>query len=279
MKNANKQSRDHQIAIVTGGSSGIGFAIASKLIRNGIFTIIVSRSQAKMNSALQKLENLNKDFISGKIADVSNKKEIYNCIKEIHDEYGKIDYLINSAGVSIHGSFSELQERDWDEVVDINLKGTFLACKAVWPYMIEDKSSKRQIITISSASGLSGYSGGSIYCASKFGVNGLMEALLLEGQEVGIKISTIIPGPVDTAIWNSDDELVNEARPKMLNPESIADMVHFIMSSPENSHFRFTTVHPFAIQPYLKGRNRGPGGNFPTNPNKLPSNKNKTFRI
>lgn len=272
-------NKNHKIAIVTGGSSGIGFAITSKLIQNGIKTIIISKSQIKLDNALQKLKSINKDLVDAKRADVRNGKEISKCVDEIFRKYGKINYLINSVGVSIHGPFSKLEERDWDEVVDTNLKGVFLSCKAVWKYMLKQTETRPQIITISSASGQAGYSNGSIYCASKFGVNGLMDALYLEGQEIGIKISTVIPGPVDTQIWNLNDAEVDAARKNMLKTDAIADIVYYIISRPWNEHFRSIVLHPFAIQPFLRGRNRGPGGIFPKNPEKISTYKNKSFRI
>lgn len=271
--------KQKKVAVVTGGSSGMGLAIASVLVKHGILTVIVSRNKSKLDFAMDKLRGLGEGLAFAFVADVTKSEEINNCIDKIIKQHGKIDYLINSAGVSIHGPFLELDERDWNEVVDTNLKGTFLACKAVWSHMLNNLSSERQIVTISSASGMSGYSGGSIYCASKFGVNGLMEALVLEGQEVGIKVSTIIPGPVDTPIWNPNDELVNQARPKMLTAESIAETVYFVISSSANTNYRKVVVHPFEVQPYLKGRNKGHGGVFPKNPNSIPTDKNKTFSI
>lgn len=266
-----------KIAIVTGGSSGVGLGIAKKLVAKDIFTIIVSRSNEKLKKAKLEISKINQDNIYSISADISDSSQVSRMIQEIIEKFGTIDYLVMSAGVSIHGSFNDLLERDWEEVININLKGVFITAKAVWPIML--KKTNCQIINISSASGLTPYPTGSIYCASKAGVNSLMDVLALEGQEVGIKVTNICPGQIDSAIWNPEDEDVNKARKDMLNPESIGDLVYYILSRPHNEHFRNIVIHPFAIQPFLRGRNRGPGGNFPKNLNKIKLDSTKKFRI
>lgn len=266
---------DKKVAIVTGGSSGVGLGIAKKLVAENILTIIVSRSESKLEEAKDFLMKINSENVYSIQADVSDANQVNSMVKEVVNRFGSIDYLIMSAGVSIHGPFNELLERDLDEVININLKGAFLTAKAVWPIMLNKEGC--QIINISSASGLSPYPTGSIYCASKAGVNSLMDVLALEGQEVGIKVTNLCPGQIDTAIWNPDDEDVNMARKDMLKPESLGDLVHFILTRPANEHFRHVVIHPFAIQPYLRGRNRGPGGKFPKSKSKL--DPIKKFRI
>lgn len=264
-----------KIAIVTGGSSGVGLGIAKKLVSENIITIIVSRSKDKLNTALKELNAIAPKNIYSIQADISDAAQVEKMVDEVVKKFGTIDYLIMSAGVSIHGPFEELLERDWDEVMNINLKGAFLTCKAVWSIMKQKKDC--QIINISSASGLSPYPTGSIYCASKAGVNSLMDVIALEGQEIGIKVTSICPGQIDTAIWNPNDEDVNSARDGMLKPESLGDMVYYLLTRPYNEHFRNIIMHPFAIQPFLRGRNRGPGGKFPETKTKL--DPTKKFRI
>lgn len=266
-----------RIAIITGGSSGVGLGIAKKLVSENIITVIVSRSPEKLEKAKLELCKINTENVYSVSADVSDSAQVAKMISEVVEKFGTVDYLIMSAGVSIHGSFNELLEHDWDEVIDTNLKGAFLTAKAVWPIMLRRDGC--QIINISSASGLSPYPTGSIYCASKAGVNSLMDVLALEGQEVGIKVTNICPGQIDSAIWNPNDEDVNKAREDMLKPESIGDLVYYLLSRPQNEHFRNIVIHPFTIQPFLRGRNRGPGGKFPENPNQVKLDSNKKFRI
>ncbi len=268
--------RIQKIAIVTGASSGVGLEITKKLVKRKIKVYMVSHNEDRLDSAKKEAENLSKE-IETIVVDVRKRNEVFKAVSKILEANEKIDYLINCAGVSIHGDFGKLEERDWNEVLNTNLKGVFLFCRAVWPIM--KVSGNCQIITISSASGNTGYSGGSIYCASKFGVNGFMEALALEGQEVGIKVTNICPGQINTAVWNPNDPEVNKARAKMLNTKAIGELVEFLIKRPWNEHYKKINVNPFAIQPYLKGRNRGPGGKFPEQKNIIKTQKNKTFRI
>lgn len=265
--------------LITGASSGIGRAIAKALATQQGNTVIMSgRDSRKLTSLANELAKNSLAHIDSVTMDVTDESQVVETINKVVKKYGAIDVLIMSAGVSIHGYFSELQTRDFDEVMNTNLRGRFLTAKAVWSIMAE--SGDGVVINISSASGLSNYPTGSIYSATSAGINSLMDSMALEGQEVGIKVANIVLGQVDTPIWNPNDKLVNDARKGMLTPESVADYVQFILSRPTNEHYRTTVLHPFAIQPLLRGRNRGPGGHFPR-PNTVDKSLNdkQTFRI
>jgi len=259
------------VAIVTGASSGMGYAICKELLNKNYTVIMVSKNEKNLKKAFNQL---NGDKYM-EICDVRNSSSVKKLFDKLFSLFSKIDILVNSAGVSIHGDFEKLSSRDFDEVIDTNLKGTFNVTLEAWKRM--KKIGSGHIINISSISGFRGYPSGSIYAASKFGVNGLMDSLALEGQECGIKVTNICPGQVDTNIWNPDDEDVNAARPGMLKSEAIASLVGYIISRPENEHFSEVTIKPFAIQPYLRGRNKGPGGKFPKK--KIQLDKNKKFII
>lgn len=265
--------------LITGASSGIGYAIAKKLALNKNNTVIMSgRDNAKL---LKLSEELAKDAfarVDSVVMDVTDDSQVAQVVERIVKKYGTINTLVMSAGVSIHGYFSELLARDYDEVVDTNLRGRFLTAKAVWPIM--SKTGSGTIINISSASGLSNYPTGSIYSAASAGVNSLMDSMALEGQEIGIKVSNVVLGQVDTPIWNPSDDLVNSARKDMLSSEGVADYVEFVLSRPINEHYRTIVLHPFAMQPLLRGRNRGPGGRFPAQADDInKSNYGQNFRI
>lgn len=252
----------NRVVLITGASSGIGHAIAKVLATQQSNTVIMSgRDGKKLTSLASELAKNSLAHVDSIAMDVTDENQVAETINKVVKKYGVIDTLVMSAGVSIHGYFSELQIRDFDEVMNTNLRGRFLTAKAVWPIMAE--SGHGVVINISSASGLSNYPTGSIYSATSAGVNSLMDSMALEGQEVGIKVANIVLGQVDTPIWNPNDELVNDARKGMLTPEGIADYVQFILSRPTNEHYRTTILHPFAMQPLLRGRNRGPGGDFP----------------
>ena len=234
-------------AIITGGSSGIGFAIAKKIAKNNINTIIVSKTLNKIKRAQQIISEEGWKRVFPYAVDVRKKEEVDKFATEVKKRFKRLDYLINSAGVSIHGQF--------DKIIDTNLKGIFLCCKVFWNLL---KHSKGQIVTISSASGINAYPTGSIYCASKFGTNGLMESLAEEGREKGIKVILICPGQVNTPIWPKSDPVINKAKTGMLKPKAIADLVWYILNRPHNEHIRKIVIHPFKLQPNLRGRNKGP---------------------
>jgi 3-oxoacyl-[acyl-carrier protein] reductase len=248
-------------AVVFGGSSGIGFAIAKKLADNNVDLVVISRSEKKLKAAVGRLGKIGsgkKFYIK---CDVSKYEEVESAICEAEEKIGGIDCLINSAGVSIHGEIDRLSESDFNEVIDINLKGVFNCSRAVWP--IFKKKNNGQLVVISSASGLAGYATGTIYCASKSGVNGFLEALALEGKEAGIRVFNICPGQVNTPIWSSTDSVVARAKKGMLEGESVADLCWYLINRPSIELFQKVVIQPFLTQPNLRGRNRGPGGIFP----------------
>lgn len=273
---------DKNIVVITGSSSGIGYAITEVLARNPKnIVVMLGRNKVKLAKAAKTIAKSSLAQVDSMPGDVTNNSHVKNVIDEVIKKYGTINTLVMSAGVSIHGPFNEILARDYDEVIDTNLKGRFLMSKAVWPTMLKGNAS-RQIINISSASGLSSYPTGSIYSAASAGVNSLMNSIMLEGQEVGIKVSNIVLGQVDTPIWNMSDDLVNSARKDMLASSAVAEYVEFIMSRPMNEHYRTVILHPFAIQPVLRGRNRGPGGEFPdklVEPDNSEDAKEPKFRI
>lgn len=247
-------------ALIFGGSSGVGLAIALKFAREGVAVVIASRSEEKLKKAMIRLKKIAKSSVYSISCDISKFDEVNKTIAEVEKKIKQIDCLINSAGVSIHGEISELNEQDYDEVININLKGMFNVARAVWLGM--EKTRTGQIISISSASGLGGYPTGSIYCASKAGVNSFMESLAVEGKESGIRVLNICPGQIDTPIWNKKDSIINKARSNMLNPGSVADLLWYIVNRPANEFFPKIVIQPFKPQPNFRGRNRGSGGLF-----------------
>ncbi len=245
--------------IVFGGSSGIGLAIALKLVQEGVNVMVVSRDEDKLRKALARLRRVdNNSKLYSTNIDVSKYDDVVRAMALANKTFGRTDCIINSAGVSIHGELDKFSERDYDEVLNINLKGMFNVARASWPIL--KKTGSGQIVSISSASGLGGYPTGSIYCASKSGVNAFMESLAAEGKEIGIRIFNICPGQVDTPIWNSEDEIINHARHDMLKAKSIADLLWYLVNRPSDEFFPKVVIQPFKPQPNLRGRNKGPGG-------------------
>ncbi len=235
-----------QKIVIVGATGGIGSAIARTLIRAGHSLVLVGRDSEKLKAMTSELTNIIK--IESKVSflqlDVRNSKKITEVIQKSKDLLeGNIDTLIYAAGVSIYREFTELEEDDWDKVIDTNLKGAFLCIRAVWPIM--EAAGQGNIITISSAAGLRGSKYGSIYCASKFGLNGLMDSLFAEGKSKNIKVMNICPGKVDTPMWKLSKTQLETTHARKLSPKSIDDLVSYLLSRPLKEYIPNIAIYPF----------------------------------
>jgi NAD(P)-dependent dehydrogenase (short-subunit alcohol dehydrogenase family) len=206
------------VAIITGGSSGIGLAIASSLVAEGMAVVIAGRDRKKLERAKSQLE---KD--GGKIlavpTDVSEAGQVERLMKQTWDAFGRIDLLVNNAGIGRLKSIEQSTEAEWDEVQAINLKGAFLCIKAVLPIMKRQQSG--YIVNIASLAGKMGFGGAAAYSASKFGMVGLTESFLEEAIGHNIRATVICPGYVDTPMVRGASVPSQE----MIPPEDIGKLV------------------------------------------------------
>ncbi|WP_336065206.1 SDR family oxidoreductase [Mesoflavibacter sp. CH_XMU1404-2] len=187
---------NNKVALITGGSKGIGYGIAYALMQQGVNVAITSRSVA---SAEKAAEQLNAEVSSAKAigleADVRQLESQQQAVKTTVDTFGQLDIVIANAGLGHFGSIEDLTTTQWNEVIDTNLTGVFNSIKASVDAL---KASKGYYITISSLAGTNFFAGGSAYNASKFGVTGFTQAVMLDLRKYGIKVSTIMPGSVST---------------------------------------------------------------------------------
>ena len=187
---------NNKVALITGGSKGIGYGIAYALMQQGVNVAVTSRSVA---SAEKAAEQLNAEVSSAKAigleADVRQLKSQQDAVKTTVDTFGQLDIVIANAGLGHFGSIEDLTSQQWNEVIDTNLTGVFNSIKASVDAL---KASKGYYITISSLAGTNFFAGGSAYNASKFGVTGFTQAVMLDLRKYGIKVSTIMPGSVST---------------------------------------------------------------------------------
>lgn len=187
---------NNKVALITGGSKGIGYGIAYALMQQGVNVAITSRSIA---SAEKAAGQLNADVSSAKAigleADVRELKSQQDAVKTTVDTFGQLDIVIANAGLGHFGSIEDLTSQQWNEVIDTNLTGVFNSIKASVDAL---KETKGYYITISSLAGTNFFAGGSAYNASKFGVTGFTQAVMLDLRKYGIKVSTIMPGSVST---------------------------------------------------------------------------------
>lgn len=197
-----------QVAVVTGGARGIGRGIALELARAGADVMVADLLDAPMAETIAALRALGRRATSRKV-DVTQSAMVNAMIAQAIDELGGLDIVVNCAGVLNIHPVSELSEKDWDFVMDVNAKGTFLGCKAALPYM---KSKQRgRIINVASIAGKEGFPNLAHYSASKFAVVGFTNALAKEVAREGITVNAICPGIVRTDMWDRlSDEWKND---------------------------------------------------------------------
>jgi len=213
-----------QTALVTGGSKGIGRAICLALAKEKANIVIAARNESEIKETMDKLKETGSKPLAVQ-ADVRNEEDVKNLISRIVDEFGRLDILINNAGVAHKKRLEETTLEEYDEIMDTNLKGVFLCAKYAISHIKNSKNGK--IINISSVAGLHGIPEFSVYSASKFGVNGITESIAseLEGE---IKVYSTCPGAVDTDMYRA----FFGQRPE-LKPEHIAEKV-LELASPDS---------------------------------------------
>jgi 3-oxoacyl-[acyl-carrier protein] reductase len=182
-------------AFITGGSKGIGYGIAEVLIEQGIRVALTSRSQQGADDAAASLNQRWPGFARGLAADVRDLRSQQQAVETVMREWGRIDYVIANAGVGQFASIQEMTHEQWQETIDINLTGVFNTIKSTLAAL---KSSKGYFISIASLAGSNFFEKGSAYNASKFGLVGFTQAIMLDLRKDGIKVSTIMPGSVAT---------------------------------------------------------------------------------
>jgi len=206
-------------AIVTGSGRGIGRETAILLAKRGVNVVVCSRTQSEIDDAVEVIKRIHPGVLGAK-CDVSVSSQVDDLVKKAAAKFGGVDILVNNAGIFTVKKLVDTLEKEWDEILDVNLKGAFLSCKAVLPYMLAKNSGA--IINVSSGAGKAGFDRLSAYCASKFGMMGLTESLAWEVAGHRVKVMAICPGEVATSMQETDPEYYKENRERMLKPEQVA---------------------------------------------------------
>lgn len=221
-----------KIILVTGASRGIGNNIAKKLAHRNIVIANYNKSKEKAISLKEELkkENIDIDIIK---ADVSNRKEVIEMVKQIIDKYGRIDVLINNAGISQYKLFTDITDDEWEEVMNVNLKSNFIVTQEVVRNMISNKNGL--IINISSIWGVTGAAMEVAYSTSKAGIIGLTKSLAKELGPSNIRVNAIAPGMIDTDMNSkfSEEELneIKEEIPleKIGKPDEVSKCIEWLL--------------------------------------------------
>ncbi|HNA61951.1 MAG TPA: 3-oxoacyl-ACP reductase FabG [Rhabdochlamydiaceae bacterium] len=227
-----------KIALITGGTAGIGREIALAYAKQGASVVIFGTNEARASEVIQLLEQNrqlpDQKFIS-KLIDVASKPETDQAIQDIITTFGRIDILVNNAGITRDGLLMKMTEEDWDRVIAVNLKSVYNTCQALARPMLKARSGK--IINITSVVGLTGNAGQANYAASKAGMIGFTQSLAKELASRGICVNCIAPGFIKTSmtdvLTDAQKEVIMKQVPmgRLGNPEEIANAAVFLASS------------------------------------------------
>ena len=208
-----------KVALITGGSKGIGLGIAEQMVQKGMKVAITSRSQKIADEVAAKLNSSFPNSTIGIAADVVDYSAQTASVQKVLDHWGQLDALIANAGVGHFVPIDEMTADQWNQTIDINLTGVFNSVKASIPAL---KESEGYIITIASLAGTNFFARGAAYNASKFGLVGFSQAIMLDLRHAGVKVSTIMPGSVATYFNNHTP---TEADAWKIQPEDIGQIV------------------------------------------------------
>ena len=225
---------DGKVAIVTGGTRGIGLAVVRNFLNNGAKVALFGSKKESVEKALSILREENENFqVSGFYPDLTSEREIRDTLAKIAEEFGKIDILVNNAGLSSSTKIEDYTIEEYDKIANVNMKGVFVCSKEVVPYL---KETHGNIINISSMVSIYGQPAGCVYPMSKFAVNGLTKSLSRELAPVGIRVNAVAPGITKTDMVASlPDEMIKPLIAtipigRIGEPEDIANACLFLAS-------------------------------------------------
>jgi 3-oxoacyl-[acyl-carrier protein] reductase len=226
-----------KIAIVTGGTRGIGRAIAQRLLREGASVAVCSRSRENVQAFVKECQGANAERIFGEAADVSQLSDVQRFFASVDARFGGLDYLINNAGIGIFKSVAELTPEEWHRTVDLNLSGVYY-CSHEGLLRMRNRGGG-YIINISSLAGKNPFAGGAAYNASKFGLNGFSEAMMMDHRYDNVRVSYVMPGSVDTEFSPRGGSTSWK-----IQPEDVAEVVTMLLRMPARTLVSRVEIRP-----------------------------------
>jgi NADP-dependent 3-hydroxy acid dehydrogenase YdfG len=230
---------NQKVIWVTGASTGIGKEIANEFSKAGHIVVVTARRKSRLVRIVSEIKFAEREA-SAFVCNVLSERSIQITAKRIREKYGSIDALINNAGTTVFKSFLETKTFDYDNVIDTNLRGAFLCMKFVLPQMIKNK--KGHIINILSVAANTAFENSSVYAASKAGLLAMSNCIREEVRRYNIKLSNILPGVVETAMWDSRSR--QRFKNRMLSPNDIAKLVLDIFQQPKKVMVEDIVVRP-----------------------------------
>jgi len=229
-------------ALVTGGTRGIGLAIARGLADAGASVHICGRSEQGVEEAVAELQSVKSaGSVTGSRADVSRWEDVSSLFDRLRADWDKLDILVCNAGIGIFRPVAELEPEEWRRVIDLNLNGVYYCCHAALPMLRE--SGNGYVFNVSSLAGKNAFAGGAAYNASKFGVNGFTEAMMLDHRHENIRFTSIMPGSVNTNFGSVSGRPAKPGDWK-IQPEDIAEVVLALLALPARTLVSSVEIRP-----------------------------------
>ena len=225
-----------RVCIVTGSTRGIGRAVSEALADAGADVVVSSRTVGSVEVVADELDSSARGRVVGIPADVRNPDECHHLVQATVEEFGRLDVLVNNAAVGVFDSIERLTLDAWQAQIDTNLRGVFCCSRAAVPSL---KATGGWIINIGSLASRHSFAGGAGYNASKFGLLGMTEAMMLDLRHSGIRVSIVMPGSVDTAFSSREG-----GREWALDPENVAAATLHLLSYPEKSLVSRVEIRP-----------------------------------
>ena len=230
--------KEKKVVWITGTTEGIGKELAMKFAQDNI-VVCSARRKAKLIQEVKAIVKSGGEAVAME-CDISSERDVKRTVSSILKKYGKIDCLINNAGVTAFKLFTESTAKDYDYIMDVNLKGAFLCIKAVLPRMIKRKSG--HIINILSVAAITTFEYSSLYAASKAGLKAMSEGIRKEVRKDGIKVTNIMPGATVTPMWDKDFRDKNKNR--MMKAEDVAWLTLDVFNQPKSLVTEDIVVRP-----------------------------------
>jgi NAD(P)-dependent dehydrogenase (short-subunit alcohol dehydrogenase family) len=235
--NTSSQTLQNKVALVTGSTRGIGRAIAKMLLMEGASVAVCGRNPDAVTRSVAELATVAPGKVKGKVADVKDYEQVRNLFEFVDREFGGLDFLVNNAGVGKFAKVSEISIQDWHATLDTNLTGVFY-CSREALFRFGNRGGG-YIVNISSLAGKNAFAGGAAYNASKFGLNGFSEALMLDARYDNVRVSSVMPGSVATQFGTG--EIGSDWK---IWPEDVAQIVRLLLEMPDRTLISRVEVRP-----------------------------------
>ncbi len=244
-----------KVAVITGAGRGIGKSIARRLAAQGACVALAARTESQLSAVASSIEEVVPDSTTNAPrtltvpTDVREEPSVRHLMGEVRQTYGRLDILVNSAGVLTKKPLEQTSSEEWDQIMEVNARGPFLVCREAIPLLRETDDGLRYVVNIASVVGIKGYVGQGAYTASKHALMGLSKVLSKELEDDGIRVHAICPGGVAT-------EMVKESRPDLdesvlMEPDDIADIVEFLVTRQGNAVVDQVKVRRQASDPWF----------------------------